>query len=130
MSLETHQKEFEKAVDAYKAATEAVLSQYRNNTAEDNPMMLRGLGFSELGVRQIYTRDFKEDMNLSLHPGFDMNPLAPAPGEESIKSEKSRGEYRRYFDQFSHAKARLTQAEQLYDATIRQYRAEILAFSN
>src|SRR5436190_21006666 len=64
------------------------------------------------------------------HIGPDQRDLVlePAPGDENIKNEKSKGEYRRYYDQLQTSKPILAGAEQQYQSAIEIYRAQIQAF--
>ena len=121
--------QFKKAVEDYIKAFEQVLSVYRSNgDALSGPMLWRGVGNAGLLVQQMFRGDFGRELNLSAHPHFDANQLEPAPGDENIKNEKSKGEYRRYYDQLQTSKPILAGAEQQYQSAIEIYRAQIQAF--
>jgi len=131
--LADRQSELKVVINNYNSACNRLIEYYQHNI---NNNINRSFHFQEQiviferNLRAILKRDLSEDLNLSLHPNFDKNPLDPAPGEENIKSERDKGEYRRYYDQCTTAKSVIEVAEQKYTDAIDRYRARILNFGS
>ena len=71
-----------------------------------------GMARSDLGM----------DMPLNLHPGFDMNPFAPAPDESTIRDDKTRGVYRRIYDQCLYSRGTIEGIDNGYRDAIEKQR--------
>ena len=103
--LGEQKKQFDTAFDQWKTLEQTKLDQMKQPNAKVSaPFMIgRNWIMPDDILKQIAKTALNADINLTLHPTFDLNHHTPAPGADDIVDQYAQEEYRRQFDQHNTA---------------------------
>lgn len=130
--LEEQKKQFDAAFDQWKILEQTKLDQMKQPNAKVSAppyTMARNWFRPDDILKQIAKTTLDTDINLTLHPTFDLNHHAPAPGADDIVDQYAQEEYRRQFDQHNTAMATLSSISNELSSKIRETDSIIGAFA-
>jgi hypothetical protein len=104
---------------AWNGATQAELNNLRSNRGP-TPYAENGTNISDIEpkIKGVIHDDLGIDLNLNIHPQFDLNRYYPAPNVDQIVKDYDKEEYRRLSDQYAYSKNILNVITSVYENQI------------